>query len=359
MTHRFTISDWPRPVRVFPRETILDAFLREGVPISHGCRSGTCGACKARLVRGDVELASHSIYALTERDRADGLVLTCRAYARSEGEIIRLSAGDVAAHPLRRLECEVSELADLTHEIRRIRMRVVKGGPFAFSAGQFASITFTGQPPRDYSMANRPSDPLLEFHVRRISGGTSSVHAATKLSVGDRVQVDGPYGACWLRPSHAGPIVAVAGGSGLAPMKSIVETALASGMRQPIRLYMTAPSDREFYLEDHFRGLEKRFDNFAFTPTLEKSSGVAGQPPIRVHDMVLADLGILHNVNIHLQQQPDTIEPKAAKVYAAGPSSMVESLTQAMITRGVQRADIHAEPFHVAPTEPSPRERMD
>lgn len=360
MIHRLAITDWPEPVDVFARETILDALLRAGVSISHGCRSGTCGACKARLVRGDVELASHSVYALTARDRADGLVLTCRAYPTSDGEITRLGTNEVAAHPLRRLECVVSDIEDPTRAIRRVRLRVVKGGRFAFSAGQFASVTFAGHPPRDYSMANRPSDPLLEFHIRRIDGGASSVHATTDLEIGDIVRVDGPYGACWLRQSHPGPIIAVAEGSGLAPMKSIVETALAKGMGQQIRLYVAATSESDLYLEDHFHRLEQRFGNFSFSPVLEKSP--VGKKPrggTSRDNMLTTETGKLF-VKIHpskIGKSPgyfaieNNFTPHKVKVYSAGLPDMIDALTRTMLAHGVHPGDIHAEPFHVAPAD--------
>ena len=343
MTHRFTITDWPEFVDVYSNETILDALLRVGVPIFHGCRSGTCGACKARLVSGNVELGSHSIYALTERDHTDGLVLTCRAFPVSGGTITRLGSGEVVGHPLFRLECEVGEITALTDEIHRIRLRVVTGGRFAFSAGQFVSVTFAGQPPRDYSMANRPSDPVLEFHIRRVNGGASSVHATTELSVGDSARVDGPYGACWLRESHTGAIIAVAGGSGLAPMKSIIETALAKGMRQLIKLYVAAPSECDLYMEDHFRELERRFENFTFLPVLQSSDHITKRRVCTVHDVVLTD----------------GYDFTEVEVYAAGPPEMVDGLTRTLISHGVQPTDIHTEPFHVAVAEPMQEEGRD
>jgi naphthalene 1,2-dioxygenase ferredoxin reductase component len=360
MTHRLTITDWPEPIEVFAGETILEAILRAGVPMSHGCRSGTCGACKARLVRGDVDLASHSVYALTARDRAEDLVLTCRAYPRGDGTITRLGADEVAAHPLRRLECAVSDIEPLTEKIRRVRLRVVKGGRFTFSAGQFASVTFAGQPARDFSMANRPSDRLLEFHIRRVAGGASSVHATTDLAVGDIARVDGPYGACWLRESHGGPIIAVAEGSGLAPMKSIVETALAKGMTQSIQLYVTAPSESDLYMLDHFRGLEQRFGNFTFAPVLEKSATMARRRDGAPRDNVVMNGGKRNGVNTHVEQQFGLLRDlvtlngrdfKEAKIYSAGSPRMVDALTRIMLAQGVPSGNIHAEPFHVAPAD--------
>ena len=115
----------------------------------------------------------------------------------------------------------------------------------AFSAGQFAKVAFAPGLARDYSMANVPDTAELEFHVRRIPGGLASSHVWEHLREGDRVRVEGPFGDCWLREEHAGPIVCVAGGSGLAPVKSIVETALRRGMTNPIHLYFGVRAERE------------------------------------------------------------------------------------------------------------------
>src|SRR3546814_2783707 len=138
---------------------------------------------------------------------------------------------------LHRRTCRVAALENLTHAIRCVRLRTGSGGPLPFIAGQYASVTFRGQPPRDYSMANRPGEAELEFHIRFTSGGATSNFVAESLRVGDPVTVEGPLGESYLRAEDPGPILAIAGGSGLAPMKSIVESALAQGLRQPIHLY--------------------------------------------------------------------------------------------------------------------------
>src|SRR5262249_871037 len=143
-------------------------------------------------------------------------------------------------HPLRRLDCRVAGFTDATHDIRIVRLKTVGGGPFAFHAGQYASVRFEGQPARDYSMANRPDEPVLELHVRHTHAAGASGHVARSLRLGEPVTVTGPYGDAWLRLDHQGPILAVAGGSGLAPIKSIVDTALAAGVKRPIHLYFGA-----------------------------------------------------------------------------------------------------------------------
>ena len=134
---------------------------------------------------------------------------------------------EVPLHPRRRLVCRVVGLAPVTHEITSLRLAIVSGGPFVFSAGQYAALSFGALAPRDYAMANRPDEAELEFHIRRMGAGSASAYAAEQLRTGDAVMVEGPFGTCYWREQHRGPILALAGGSGLAPIKSIVDTALA------------------------------------------------------------------------------------------------------------------------------------
>lgn len=137
-----------------------------------------------------------------------------------------------------------------------------------YSAGQYAQATFPGAPTRDYSMANPADSDELEFHVRQIAGGAASGRVATALAPGDEVRVDGPYGTSFLREKHASPIVAIAGGSGLAPIKSIVETVLARGLRQPVQIYRGVRTARDLYFDGHFEALAERHANVTFTLVL-------------------------------------------------------------------------------------------
>ncbi len=322
----------PVPIRVAPDETILAAALDAGIPYPHGCQSGNCGACKSHLLAGDVTLANYSDFALSDEERASGMILACRAMPRTDCEVAWQDEDDLISHPRRTLDCAVAEIADATHDIRRVRLTIDKGGPFSFSAGQFASVTFGNLPPRDYSMANRPSDPILEFHVRRTPGGTSSEYVASRLEVGDRVRVVGPYGTSYLRESHRGPIIAVAGGSGLAPITSIVEQVLARKMPQPIHLYFGARDEPDLYLADHFAGLMAGHANLQFVPVLNQPSGPTARRTGLVHEAVAADF----------------VSFDGCKAYLAGPPVMVEAATRMLAARGLRRIDIHADAFYTA-----------
>ncbi|MGQ0676057.1 MAG: 2Fe-2S iron-sulfur cluster-binding protein [Rhodospirillales bacterium] len=330
------IGQWAVPVDVPDGETVLEAALAQGVPYPHGCRSGNCGACKSRLLAGRVELTPYSEFALTDAERAEGLVLACRSLPQGPGvELAWLELDEAVSHPLRELACRVAALDDMTHDIKRVRLRIEEGGPFTFSAGQYAMVGFDAIAPRDYSMANAPPRDgqgagEIEFHVRHVAGGASSAYVAAKLRPGEAVRVQGPYGSSFLRENHSGPILAIAGGSGLAPVKSIVETALALGMKQPIHLYFGVRAERDLYLEDHFRALARRHANLSFIPVLSEPQGPTRRRTGFVHEAVARDFA----------------DFDGCKAYVAGPPVMVEAASALLESRGMRREDIHADPFY-------------
>jgi len=328
---RVRVLQADRTIDVPAGTTILDAALDAGIDYPFGCQSGNCGACKSRLVAGEVAMAGYSEFALGEAEKARGLILACRARPRTDSEIAWIEADDLLTHPRRFLSCRVIGIDDATHDIKRTRLGIVSGGPFDFSAGQFASVTFDGCPPRDYSMANVPGDPTLEFHVRHGSGGATSAYVRDRVKLGDAVRVEGPFGTSHLRESHRGPIIAVAGGSGLAPIKSIVERALGLALPQPVHLYFGVRSLRDLYLDEQFGALADRHANFHFTPVVSDGPS-GGRRPGLVHEAVAADFASFDG----------------CKAYLAGPPALVEAATMLFEQRGMRRSDIHADAFYTA-----------
>jgi len=323
------IEQADRPIRVAMGQTILEAALAQGVAYPHGCRSGNCGACKSRLIAGEVDLAPYSDFALGAAERADGLILACRAVPWSDSRIAWLGEDDLIVHPRRHLDCRVVRLDDLTHDIKGVTLEVRAGGPFVFSAGQYAAVRFGDLPARDYSMASTPDEDVLVFHIRHVAGGGASAHVANALRVGDPVSLEGPYGTAYLREGHRGPILAVAGGSGLAPIQSIVETALARGMTQPIAVYLGVRDERDLYHEARFAALAARHGTVRFTPVLSDAAMPTARRMGYVPDAVAADLANLDGF----------------KVYTAGPPVMVDAVRRMVLARGVREADIHADSF--------------
>jgi len=155
--------------------SILDAALADGIAYPHGCRSGRCGSCKSRLVSGEVDLLEHSRFALSDDEKAQGLILACRAIPRTDAIVAWLGGDEeTPSHPRRRLNCRVDAIEDATHDIKHIRLSLVGGDPLAFTAGQYARLTFPDAPTRDYSMASVPGERELEFHIRQVPGGAAT-----------------------------------------------------------------------------------------------------------------------------------------------------------------------------------------
>jgi CDP-4-dehydro-6-deoxyglucose reductase/ferredoxin-NAD(P)+ reductase (naphthalene dioxygenase ferredoxin-specific) len=325
-----TVRQFDAPLDVEMGDTILQTALNADLQYPHGCQSGNCGACKSRLYSGEIEMSPYSEFALTDDEKESGLILACRSVPWSDCEVAYLEQDEVVAHPLRRLACTVREIDRMTHDIVRVRLSIEAGGPFDFTAGQYAEVSFGELPARDYSMANRPGDELLEFHIRQIADGTVSAYANKQLKIGDPVQVNGPHGISYYRAKHTGPIVALAGGSGLAPIKSIVEEALAQGARQPIQMYFGVRDARDLYLEDYFNDLAENHPNLFFTPVLSEPSGDTAHRTGYLADVVAADFADLDG----------------SKVYLAGPPIMVETCVERVRARGVGGEDCHADAFY-------------
>ena len=322
-----TLPQAERRVSVAEGQTLLSAALEAGIPYPHSCTSGRCGACKSKLLDGNVLLGMHSTFALTDVERGGGLILACRAVPTSDVTVEWLDETNPGRRPATQ-EAEVVAVEQMTHDIRLIRLRLHDRSAFRFTAGQYLRLAVEGAPARQYSMASRPDVELVDLHVRAVPGGRTSGRIMSSLQSGTRVSVEGPAGSAYLRDAHPGPIVAIAGGSGLAPAKSIVETALMSGMDVPVHLYFGARTEQDLYLIEHFQGLTRRFRNLSFFPVLSASESSRWRTGY-VSGAVAEDHGSL----------------AGAKAYVAGPPAMVDASLAMLFERCVSARDIHADVF--------------
>ena len=234
-----------------------------------------------------------------------------------------------AGLPCQRLVARVAELTRLAGDITLLRLDPGAAGPFRFRAGQYARLSFGELPPRDYSIGSRPDETLLEFHIRDTGDGGSSSYVAGVLREGDPVGLEGPFGQGFLREADPRPILAIAGGAGLAPMKSIVETLLAAGATQEIRLYFGVRRESDVYLDGPLKALAGVHSNFDVQVVLSEAS-----PSCRFRRGLVSDA---------VAQDLDDLGPYTA--YVAGPPPMVEATRRLLIRRGLPPARIYADPF--------------
>jgi ferredoxin-NAD(P)+ reductase (naphthalene dioxygenase ferredoxin-specific) len=253
--------------------------------------------------------------------------------SRQSGDRGILEGEGLAAHPPRVTLCRVDGLTDLTHDIRELRLVIEAGGPFDFSAGQYAEIEFAPGLSRYYSMASTPAEEKLAFQLRRTSAGKTSSCVAQELKLGDRVKVSGPLGSSYLRDEHAGPVLLVAGGSGLAPVLSVLRTMLERGSSETVALYFGVRSERDVYHEHLLADLAASHDNFSYQIVLSEPGNDSRRRRGLVHQAVAEDLA----------------DATGYKAYLAGPPLMVEAAGRVLLGRGIAPRDIHADAFFSGP----------
>mgnify|MGYP006157212813 CR=1 FL=1 len=243
-----------RVIRAEPGVNLLDALRAAQVPMSYSCLSGRCGICRCRVLSGEVLDGGREQQ--RPLDGVDGAVLACQTYVTEPCTIEVPAPEEAVVHRARVAKATVVAIEPLAADIRRLLLKVAK--PMAYSPGQYMQLGFTPTHVRPYSMANLPGEQLLEFHVQLMPQGRVSGYIAGQLKVGDKVKVSGPLGAAYLRQQHTGPMLCVAGGTGLASVLSVVRGAVAAGMRNPIHLYFGLRSPRELYglaWLDHLRSV--------------------------------------------------------------------------------------------------------
>jgi ferredoxin-NAD(P)+ reductase (naphthalene dioxygenase ferredoxin-specific) len=342
LKHQIRIEGDPQTVPAEDGETVLDALLRNGVGFAYSCQAGNCGTCKCEHVSGPIAEMEHSEHALSPAERARGIVLACRARVHGDVLLRRLSIEDFVMHPARSMRCRVAQKTWLTHDVLRLRLTIESGGPFTFSAGQFAKLQFAFAPdaPRDYSMANAPDEAPLEFHIRVTAGGVSA-QVRDVLQVGDTVRASGPFGTSYLREQHPGPILALAGGTGLAPIRSIIRRALDVGMAGPIRLYLGVREERDVYGEAELLQWAARYPALRVDVLVAEAPGAAADRRTgMVTDAVRADFQGFAGFH----------------AYLAGPPAMVEAAVDLLRDGGLPMRDIHADAFYSA-AAPQPVKR--
>lgn len=319
-----------RVLKAAPGANLLAVLRENSVPVSYSCMSGRCGTCRCKVVQGQVLETGREAKITSPRTAAH--VLACISVLTESCTIEIPEPDEVITHPARVLRATVTSIDAMTHDIRRLRLRAAK--PLSFSPGQYSMLQFAPDMVRPYSMAGLCTDDEIEFHVRVVPGGRVSGFIAGELQVGQHVRVTGPLGTAYLRTRHQGPMLCVAGGTGLAPVLSIVRGALEQGMTNPIHLYFGVRTPQDTYGLDWLGALASRHSN------------------LRVHVVVasgntdpLLRSGLVTDA---VAQDWDSLE--GWRAYLCGAPPMVDAATFLAQRRGVLPEHIHADAFYASST---------
>jgi len=313
--------------------TILEAALEQGVNFPHGCKTGNCGACKSEKISGDIEMSPFSEFALESEEEEKGMILACRSVPWSDCEIRIID--DQLEETLNdfkviNIECVVKKLTKVTDDIYILNLKINSEEEFKFKAGQYAELYFGQCKEKHFSMANPPSTNELEFHIKTLDGGEVSDYVKNTLEVGEKIKVKGPFGNAYLRDSHKGPIIAVAGGTGLAPILSIIQSSQDIKMKQPIQVYYGAQSEKDLYFVKQFEEMIQNNKNLSFFPVVMEPSKRKELRSGLVTDAVIENIKNFDGY----------------KAYLAGPPKMVEAAEKILFSNGIRKVDVHSDAFY-------------
>ena len=313
-------------------ETLLDAGLRQDINLPYECRNGGCGACKCTVLAGKVDPGLYQPSALSAEELAQGKVLLCCATALDDAEIEYEASA--AAPEFKEYRGRVVKMEKLTYDVMRVLLKLPEGQRIPFKAGQYINVILDDGQRRAFSFANPPHEAeFVELQIRLMKGGRFTTHVFEKMKEGDEVRFEGPIGDFSLRESQR-PIVFVAGATGFAPVKSMVEDAFQRGLKREIHLYWGVRQLRDLYLPELPRQWARDHANFHFIPVLSEPAP---------EDVWTGRTGLVHQAILE-----DFPELKGHEIYACGSVRMVEAIFPFLKSHGAEDGACFSDAFTVS-----------
>ena len=316
---RVSLAKSTRSFSVAPDRPVLDAALDAGLNLPHSCKGGNCGACRARLLAGTVHYPNGRPLGLSDQEVAEGFILLCQARAQTDLliEPVEVSAAEEAL--IKRLPSRIERTERLSHDVLGVYLRLPAAESFQFEAGQYIDIVLAGGRRRSFSIASPPHDArLLELHVRRVPGGELTEELFSERERRSLLSIEGPLGQFAYRRNDGVPMLLVGGGTGVAPLKSILRHVLENSLGREMTLYWGVRSERDLYAHAELEAYASRSAGFRYVPVLSEPSVAWDGRRGWVHEAVLQDFEVLDSFDI----------------YASGPPEMITALRRDFRERG-------------------------
>ena len=315
-------------------EAILTAALRAGVNLSHICRKGTCGACRAMVANGEVKQDIFRPAALPFRDREAGHVLLCCSRALSNVVIDAAEVGQ-ANELSRRIPARVVSIERPTSEVAIVTLRMPSNEPFDYLPGQYVGIVGPDDFARAFSIANAPrSDRTIELHLGRVQSGLVTNHVYQNIKPGDVIRIETPQGSNHLPADESRPLIAIVGGTGYAPIQAILEDWLARGVQKKVHLYWGSRLPSGFYVMRAAERLVSHFPKSTFVPMVSRGN---------LDDGWFGRRGL-----VHLPALSDFADLRGAEVFVCGPPGLVDAAERDCIASGLSADRFYADAFSIA-----------
>jgi CDP-4-dehydro-6-deoxyglucose reductase, E3 len=308
MRYQVTVQPSGRQFVAEADETLLDAALRQGLTMPYGCKDGACGACKGQVLNGSVD---HGKAQLSDADKATGLALYCCTRATSDLVIECKQLRTAHDIPVKTLPARIEKLERLAPDVIELQLRLPANEHLQFLAGQYIDILLKDGRKRSFSLANAPGEgKLLELHIRHVPGGFFTEQVFTTMKARDILRFSGPHGGFFLKNDASKPVILLAGGTGFAPIKAIVEQAIADGYPHPLHIYWGAKARVDLYQDTLPAAWAAAHTNIHYVPVLsEPAAGNDWQGRTGfVHRAVVADFPNLSGFQVYACGSPVMID---------------------------------------------------
>lgn len=316
---------------VTEKEYVLDAALKAGLSLPHSCRGGNCGSCRALLLHGDVEVDDFDNGALSERQQQEGFVLLCRCTARSDLEIDIEEFSDKLSSS-RAWPARIDSLKRLCHDVMLMRVILAPGQCFDFTAGQYMDFILPDSKSRSYSIAGF-DECHIDFHIRKVDCGLFTTRVFSEYKVGDIVRLYGPLGTFFIREENNEAVIMLAGGSGIAPIKVMLEQFCKRPGTQFTRLYWGVRTQEDIYLKLWLEEFSRKNSWFEYNIILSNADEFYPARKGLVHQAVLEDIKDLGPY----------------QVYASGPPAMIRAAQTEFKDAGLVPEKFYFDSFDYSP----------
>ena len=308
MRYQVTVQPSGRQFEAEADESLLDAALRQGLTMPYGCKDGACGACKGQVLEGSVD---HGKSQLSDADKALGQALYCCTRATSDLVIECKQLRTAHDIPVKTLPARIEKMNKLAPDVIEMFLRLPANENLQFLAGQYIDILLKDGRKRSFSLANAPAEGKpLELHIRHVPGGFFTEQVFTTMKERDILRFSGPHGGFYLHNEAAKPVILLAGGTGFAPIKAIVEQAIADGYPHPLYIYWGAKTRVDLYQEALPATWANAHASIHYVPVLsEPATGDDWQGRTGfVHRAVVADFPDLSGFQVYACGSPVMID---------------------------------------------------
>lgn len=307
-----TITFGTKAIAANTGDTVLESLLKAGIPAAYGCRQGLCQACMLQSL--DVSPPASAQVGLAAYQQQQNYFLACSCPV--DGDMTIAIPGQGIGYVTAVLDAKTL----LAPDVMRVVLRTETLIPFR--AGQFVNLQRGDGLIRSYSIANQPSsEPIIEFHIRKLPNGRFSTWVFEDFKPGDVVKVSSAQGGCYYQcEDKQQSLLLIGTGTGLAPLYGVIHDALAQGHSGTIELFHGSRDREGLYLIDELKALAAQYKHFHYTPCVSGSWQAQDFAKGRAHDVALQNRASLKGWQVFLCGHPEMVKQTQRTAYVKGAS---------------------------------------